>query len=377
MTQVAGNLQRKSPLDAIHTATNARMADLDGWLLPASYGNFGREYSAVRKEGAGVIDLSSRGKLLISGAEATPFLNGLITNDVKGLSPNRWMHAAFPNVQGRLQAAVRVINSPAGFLIDTESVTHDRVVQMLEKFTLAGDFKLEDLANELALVSVQGARSASLLSSLLPESESIERYGSKTFDWKGTSLTVIRATHTAEDGYDIFVDAKAAGSLWQALIDAGAVPIGFLALEVLRVEAGIPRFGVDMDETRVVLETGLDEAVSFTKGCYLGQEIIARIHFRGHVAKQLTGLIVQGGSEVHVAEKIFSTTHQEIGHVTSAVFSPVLNRQIALGYVKFDYLAPGTEVGLSSEKSKAALITELPFVKGSWYEKEESSETIT
>src|SRR5713226_6322284 len=127
------------------------------------------DYSAVRDGGAGLIDLSARGRILISGFEAVMFLNGLITNDMKTLAPNSWMPAIFPNVQGRLLAAVRIIHRDDGFLIDTESATHDKVVSLLDRFTMAGDFRLTDLTGQTASSSVQGAKAAEVVRAVLGE----------------------------------------------------------------------------------------------------------------------------------------------------------------------------------------------------------------
>ena len=139
-------------------------------------------------------------------------------------------------------------------------------------------------------------------------------------------------------------------------------------LETLRIEAGIPRFGVDMEETTVVTEANLDEAVSFTKGCYLGQEIIVRIKHRGHVAKKLTGMILGENAELKRGAKVLSADNKEIGRVTSSAFSPRLDRAIALGYLKYDYLAPGTRVKVSVDESEFECeIAELPLIRGSWY----------
>jgi folate-binding protein YgfZ len=156
--------------------------------------------------------------------------------------------------------------------------------------------------------------------------------------------------------------------LHESLTKAGAHPVGPDALETLRIEAGIPRYGIDMDETNVVTETNLDDAVSFTKGCYIGQEIIARIKYRGHVAKKLTGLIFENEVALESSTKILSPDNKEIGHVTSLTFSPRLKQTIALGYVKYDYLGPGTKVKtVSSEEEFQGTVAELPFIRGSWY----------
>jgi folate-binding protein YgfZ len=329
-----------------------------------------QEYSAVRDGGAGVIDLSSRGRLLVSGSEAVMFLNGLITNDMKTLAVNSWMPAVFPNVQGRLLAAVRIIHREDGFLIDTENATLETVAKLLQRFTLAGDFRVTDVTKETSVFSVQGGKAAEIMGDALSETvANVERQKMFTAQLENDSnVSIIRATHTAEDGFDLFVNVSNAQNLWDLLTKAGAQPVGADASETLRIEAGIPRYGVDMDETNVVTETNLDEAVSFTKGCYIGQEIIARIKYRGHVAKKLTGVILEGKVSLETNAKILASDNKEIGRVTSLAFSPRLKRTIALGYVKYDYLAPGTGVKVvSAEKELPATVAELPFIRGSWY----------
>ncbi|HEX6187482.1 MAG TPA: hypothetical protein VFZ40_05350, partial [Pyrinomonadaceae bacterium] len=242
------------------------------------------EYSAVRDGGAGLIDLSSRGRILISGSEAVMFLNGLITNDMKTLAANSWMAAAFANVQGRLLAAVRIAHREDGFLIDTESATRETVITLLDRFTLAGDFRLQDLTDETAMFSVQGRRASEIISRVFgAEAAGVERQKIVNAQLDDATVSVIRATHTAEDGFDLFVQANDRSKLGDALMASGAAPISNVTFETLRIEAGVPLYGIDMDENNVVTETNLDDAVSFTKGCYLGQEIIVRIKHRGHV----------------------------------------------------------------------------------------------
>ena len=328
------------------------------------------EYAAVRDGGTGVIDLSSRGRLLVSGSEAVMFLNGLITNDMKTLAVNSWMPAAFPNVQGRLIAAVRIIHREDGFLIETESVSVETVAKLLERFILAGDFRVKDLTSQSAMVSLQGRKAAEVMRQALGKTvANVAREQVATAQLEnGSNVNVIRATHTGEDGFDLFVDANEAEHLRISLIEAGAQPFSAEVAETLRIEAGIPRFGIDMDETRVVTETNLDDAVSFTKGCYIGQEIIARIKYRGHVAKKLTGVLLTESAAVENGAKLLSADDKEIGVITSSTVSPRLKHAIALAYVKYDYLEPGTKVkAVSAEHRYPAAIAELPFIRGSWY----------
>jgi folate-binding protein YgfZ len=368
---------RESTLLEAHRRLGASLSERDGWLLPESYGDAVAEYKAVREGGAALIDISSRGRVEVSGTEAVQFLNGLVTNDVKALAEGAWMTAAFPNAQGRLLAFVRVINRKTGFLFDMEAVTRERIFKTLERFTLAGDFRVADLTEELAALSLQGTRAAEIISATFgSEAASVARGRVITASFNNKDVDVIRATHTGEDGFDLFVKAEHAASLFEALIAAGARAVGFEALETLRVEAGLPRHGVDMDETNVVLETGLDEAVSYTKGCYIGQEIIARIHWRGHVAKRLAGLSLEEGFEVKPGAKVRTIDGKEIGRLTSVAFSPRLNKAIALAYVKYDYLSPGTQVRVvvNEEVECAATLSELPFVRGSWFDESPGAE---
>ncbi|HMG76751.1 MAG TPA: aminomethyltransferase family protein [Pyrinomonadaceae bacterium] len=328
------------------------------------------EYSAVRDGGAGVIDLTSRGRVLVSGSEAVMFLNGLITNDMKTLAVNSWMPAVFPNVQGRLIASVRIIHRDDGFLVDTESATLEIVAKLLERFTLAGDFRVKDLTSETAMLSVQGKNAAEVIRKALGETSAMVARGQVATAQleSGSHVTVIRATHTGEDGFDLFVDAKDSQTLLGLLTHAGAQPYGPDAAETLRIEAGIARFGVDMDETRVVTETNLDDAVSFTKGCYIGQEIIARIKYRGHVAKKLTGVLLEHDIALESNAKILSDDEKEIGSITSATISPRLRHTIALAYVKYDYLEPGTKVKVvAAGEEFPGTVIEFPFIRGSWY----------
>jgi folate-binding protein YgfZ len=378
MTEAAEQIALRKPvLDEVHQQLGASMTERDGWSVPASYGDVAQEYAVVREGGAGVIDLSSRGRLLVSGTEAVPFLNGLITNDMKTLAENSWMPAAFPNVQGRLIASVRVMRlkdegtvKKAGptFLIDTEPATHDRVLKTIERFTLAGDFRVKDMTSDSVMLSVQGGKAAGVVSAVLNEAADFsEPNAVRQINWQGGDatavVTVIRASHTQEDGFDLIVNNDHATRLWDALQQAGARPVGYDALEMLRIEAGVPRYGIDMDDANVVTETNLDDAVSYTKGCYIGQEIIARIKYRGHVAKKLSGLMFEGARNIDAGAIINSADGKEIGRITSVTYSPKLNRSIALAYLKYDYLTPGTKVMVAAgDHDIPGEVVDLPFV---------------
>ena len=349
-------------------------ARTDETQTSVAFGDASAQYAAVRETGAGLIDLSSRGRITVGGSEAVQFLNGLITNDMKTLAEGSWMPAVFPNAQGRLLASVRVARlkdirsenaTVPSYLIDTEAATHDALYKTLQRFTMAGDFRVNDISSETAQYTVQGKRAAEVVRPVFGSAlTNLPEHGAATITWKGVEVTVLDATHTGAKGLDLIVRAESARELWESLVNAAATPVGNDVFDVLRIEAGIPRYGVDMDDTNVVTETNLDDAVSYTKGCYIGQEIIARIKYRGHVAKKFTGLTFGDGVKVTSGDMIRSLDDKDIGRITSATFSPKLTRSIALGYVKYDYLASGTPVKVMHDgKECIANVTPLPFLR--------------
>jgi folate-binding protein YgfZ len=296
---------------------------------------FLEDYEAIRRGAAGFYR-PGHGLISVWGNEAVQFLNGLITNDVAKLEDGGQMLAAFPNAQGRLLALVRVMRRAETFLFETDSATHEKVFQNLHRFTYAGSFFAEDVSAGYSCFEIFNR----------PEERSPIAFESKF----STDHFVVK---TEEEGFR------------DRLIAGGAIEITDELYELLRIENGVPKYGLDMDESTVVLETGLDEAVSFNKGCYIGQEIIARIHFRGHVAKKLTGLILEtaelpaplnGGPGIY---ELTSPDGKNAGRLTSIVLSPGMGRIIALGYVRYDYLAEGTILKLGEIEGT---VKELPFI---------------
>jgi len=258
----------------------------------------------------------------------------MITNDVAKIEENSQMSAAFPNANGRLLAVVRVLRKDDKFLFETEDATHEKVFNNLFRFTYAGDFLVKDLSENFRFFRISNFKS---------------------------EISDALIVHT-NFGADYFVPKDSAENFKAELLNKNAVEMRGELYEVLRIENGIPLYGVDMDETTIVPEIGLENLISYNKGCYIGQEIIARIHFRGHVAKQLTGLILSEPSAVAdglIGQELKSLDGKNAGRITSATFSPKLNRFIALAYVRYDYLAEGTELKVND---LTATVKDLPFV---------------
>lgn len=286
-----------------------------------------KTYSDVQKSGGFCVQ--SRGLIAVWGKEAVPFLDGMITNDVKTLADGDEILAAFPNAQGRLLAVVRILRQGDRFLIETEFATREKVYQNLFRFTFAGDFFAEDVSDKYVCIDLFNSR------------EFPDFAGSIKF-------------RSLIDSY--FVAAERADEFRNQLVSRSAAQITDDVYETLRIERGIPRYGVDMDETTVVPELGLDGMISYNKGCYIGQEIIARIHFRGHVAKRLTGLVlsetVAAGTELKTADG------KPAGRITSITSSAALEKTIALGFVRYDNLARDTKLLAGGVE---ATVVGLPF----------------
>ena len=279
-----------------------------------------------------------RGLVAVWGGEAVQFLDGLVTNDVKALVDGGQMLAAFPNAQGRLLAVVRVAQQGERFLIETEEATRQKVFENLHRFTLAGDFFVEDLSKRYRYLTI--------------------------FDRSFVPITPPFVEFETTGATDYFFENEDFGDIRAELKNFNAVEVPDDVYETIRIESGIPLYGVDMDETTIVPELGLDGLVAYNKGCYIGQEIIARIHFRGHVAKQLTGLMAsdagRGPADFAPGTELTSMDGKNAGRITSVAFSPKFEKTIALAFVRYDYLAPGTELTLGNA---TALVATLPFIQ--------------
>jgi aminomethyltransferase len=322
--------------------------------------HFLTEYLEVRENGAGLIEFENRGLIEVSGGEAEMFLTGLITNDVKTLQENSWMNAAFPNAQGRLLAVVKVWKSGGKFYFDTEDKTYETVLKNLERFTLAGDFKVADLSKDFVCLSVQGKNFPALEFNLPDEKQIIET------EFEGEKLIILNNADIGEKGFYFYVSKDAAEKFKTKMHELGIKSVSDQAFEVLRIESGLPIYGIDMDDSTVVPEVNLHELINYNKGCYIGQEVIARIHFRGHVAKQLTGVIFENVSEPLasagglIGAEIKTLDDKNAGKITSVIYSPKLEKQIALAYVRYAYLEEGTELTINDSITK---VKNLPFLK--------------
>jgi folate-binding protein YgfZ len=364
-------------LHEFHHSLNAQFSELNGAEIVVNYGGVPAEHAALR-ESAGVLDLSFRSRLCLTGADRTRFLHGQVTNDINRLRAGEGCYAAITTAKGKMESDLNIYALQDELLLDFEPGLTQKISQRLEKFLVSDDVQVVDVAPLYGLLSVQGPKAGEVLKAvgIFPELPAKEFQSVKISDSTlGEIYLVNRTLQPGSAGippasFDLFVPTDSLGAVADKLIAAakslGGRACGWEALEIARIEAGIPRFGADMDESNIPLECGIEaRAVSYKKGCYIGQEVINRIHSIGHVNKELRGLRLTDDlkNPPVKGDKLFHDG-KEVGYVTSAAKSPALNTSIALGYVRREANASGIELALHTNGGESkAVVAELPFSK--------------
>jgi len=360
----------KLPLHDTHLSLGANFTQKGQWLLPGDYGDTLMEYEAVRNS-AGISDLSHRGKLRLSGRDHLKFLQGMLTNDVIKLEPDKGMYAALLTVKGRMVSDMRVYKEGDSVLLDLEPGLNTKVSELFKKYRLSYKADIDDLTEDLGLFSLSGPNAKELLFRVLGiPPKDMEEHEHFRADVNTHGVTVVKVKRTPLGGYDLYMPRESVSSLWGILVSGGQefglTPVGFGALNTLRVEAGIPLYGVDMDERNIPVEAGLWNALNFEKGCYVGQEVVARIKWRGHVNWHLMGFVIEGDVVPLPGDEIF-LEERKIGRVTSGVFSVALDKPVALGYIRREFKEPGTKVRVKSgehnvrDTQEYAIVSDIPF----------------
>lgn len=342
---------------------------------PRSYGDPAAEYLAVR-ETVGICERSDQARLRMWGKDPVRMLHGLITNDLAGAPPGHAVYAAMLTPKGRMIAELRAfaLARPGGMevLIDLPREALAGTVAHLRKFVPPMFARWEEVTDRIGLIGVYGPQAGSLLARVasagiraMSEDEFVE------LEIAGAPVVAISTRYAGgEEGYDLSVDVAALPSVWEGLLkrgaDLGVRPVGQAVLETLRIEAGRPRYGQELTEETIPTEAfesaGLmARAISFTKGCYTGQEVIVRIAHRGHVNRQLRGLRLGAAPLPSTRTPLFQTeASKEVGWTTSATVSPLLRETIAMGYLRREFV-PGDRLRLGAPDGPEVQITGLPF----------------
>jgi folate-binding protein YgfZ len=349
-----------SELDIVAPA-GAQAAPVAEGALPARFTELSSEWAAVRKR-CGLLDARFRGLLRVTGADRVSFLQGMLTNDVAKLAGGAGTYAALLTQQGRVVSDLRVYALSDELWLDVPAGRADAVRVALERLIVADEVEFATDDTWTPLVVIEGPHAARVLLGVAGESlDGAPLFTHRALHVDGTQLRAATVSHSGENGYLLYGPSRVVSTLWERCQAAGAEPVGMEALDVLRVEAGIPWYGRDMDESMLISEVGIESAISFTKGCYLGQEVVERVAARGQVHRKLTGLLC-AGAQVPPPDAKLMADGKEAGRITSAVWSPARESVIALAYVRREYWEAGTELRVtSSAVETTARVVTVPF----------------
>jgi tRNA-modifying protein YgfZ len=309
------------------------------------------QYNAAHHSAA-LMDRSSQGTIALTGADRAAFLHALLTNDIALLAKGRGVYAAYLTPQGRMISDMRVIETGSRMLLNVERDVAAPLADRFERLIFSEDVQAKDVTDELAGIGVHGPSAARMIQHAT--AASVADLANQYDNITSGSMSIVREDRLGVPGYDVYVPKADAGAIRSRLIEAGAVETSAETEETLRIEAGRPRFGVDMNTDTIPLEAGLeDRAISFTKGCYVGQEVIIRVMHRGHgrVARRLVSLVLPDGAVPARGDTIRSGDHS-VGEITSATASPKLGAALALGYVQRQFAAPGTELTVNGSQAR-------------------------
>jgi folate-binding protein YgfZ len=318
------------------TLPGANPTEHTGVTAVTDFGDTRAEFQSLLS-GCGLYDLSWRAKIAVTGSDRVRWLNGMVTNNVRDLAPGHGVYAFLLNAQGRIQADLYAFQRGDSLLVDTERAQRDKILQLFDHYIIADDVEFSDVSDKLTAVGLTGPEARKVLERAGIGAPDLAHLQFADVTWQQKNITLLRSGEEARESWQVWVAPEHTGELWDALRKAGARPTGTAALNLFRISRGIPQFGEDIRERDLPQETGQIRALNFTKGCYLGQEIVERIRSRGAVHRQFTAFSVEGtlpepGAKILTGEK----EEKEVGEITSSAILPLPggDRTVALGYLR-------------------------------------------
>lgn len=334
-----------------------RLENYRGAATPASFGNPAGELRALL-EGCGLYDLSWQAKFVLTGEDRVRWLNGMVTNNVRDLAVGGGVYCFVLTAQGRIVADLVAYNRGDYLLVTSDRAQAPAISEIFDRFIIMDDVEVADISDKLSAVGLAGPQAAHILTAAAPDLPSLAEGQVADLVWRNIGITVARGAHPNFEGYEIWFAADQAPTVWDALAHAGATPVGSEALEWYRIARGIPRFGIDLTARDLPQETEQKHALSFTKGCYIGQEIVERIRARAILHRTFTGFVLEGeppqtGTKITGGDK-------NVGEVTSSACIPFPGgeRTVALGYLRREFAASGTAVQIGGQP---AIVQSIPF----------------
>ena len=324
----------------------------------------GADFGIVRAEfeallsGCGIHDLTARAKIALTGGDRIRWLNGMVTNNVRDLAPGHGIYAFLLNPQGHILGDLYAYNRGDSLVIDTDQSQSQKLLATFDHYIIMDDVEVTNASDKLTAIGIAGSTVRDLLRQAGLEIQELEPLQFVDVIWQQVAVTVVRGDNASVESYELWLAPEQVPLLRDALTKVGATPVGTTALELLRIASGVPRYGQDIRERDLPQETEQQRALHFSKGCYIGQEIVERIRSRGSVHRKFTGFEVQG--PLPAAGTKIQTEGRDIGEVTSVASLPVADgeRSVALGYIRREVAIPGKQFQLGNTGLSVAA---LPF----------------
>ena len=374
-------LSLETPLATAERAEGAEFSEYFGMRLPAQFRDPLAEYRSAR-ECAALMDTNFRAVFVLSGPDRARYLNAVTSGNIRDLAPGESARGLLLNAQGHMLAELLTLVLEDRLLVLSHAFARQRTFETLDKFIIMDDATLTDETSQTGTLAIEGPQAPEILREVtgidlgqLPA----DTHAATRMQVAGVAIPcrILIRSEFGFPGAELLLPREALEPAWQTLGAAararGGSPIGYRAINMLRLEAGIPWFGADFDEHQIPQEAGIESThISFTKGCYTGQEIVERVRSRGHVNRRLAGLVFSSAEAPKPGTAILAATGSadgtvpvepiEAGHVTSAAFSPSLEKAIGMAYLRREYLAPGTKLLYESDRAKvSAEVIELPL----------------
>jgi len=337
-------------------------ADYRGATTAARFADPQLELAALRG-GCGVYDLGFRARISLTGGDRMRWLNGMVTNNIRDLALGRGVYAFLLNPQGRILGDMFVYNAGEALVVETARSQVEKIIATFDHYIIMDDVEVTDIGDKQTTLGLAGPKSRAVLNAAgieVPELQPLQMITPHcNCDCGCVECTVVRGEDAQHESYEIWLAPQDAYKTWQALLAAGATPVGSEVLEMQRIASGVPLYGVDIRERDLPQETEQMRALNFNKGCYVGQEIVERIRSRGNVHRKFTGLLVEGAAAIVAGAKIISN-EKEVGEVTSVatLATPSGERTVALGYIRREVGVPGRAVTIGTAK---ATVIQLPL----------------
>jgi folate-binding protein YgfZ len=320
-----------------------------------------REEFAAAQTGCAIYDAGFRSVLLLEGADRTRWLNGMVTNNIRDLAAGHGVYAFLLNAQGRILGDMQVFNMGDKLEVVTDRSQVEKIIATFDHFIIMDDVDVKNIGEEWTTLGLTGPRSREVLLAAgieVPELQPLQFSKPQcNCECDCLSCTVVRLEDAPHETYEIWLSPNDVHKTWQALIAAGAVPLGSEALEMLRIAAGVPLYGVDIRDRDLPQETEQMRALNFNKGCYVGQEIVERIRSRGNVHRRFSGFLFESVVNIGAGEKI-TAGEKEVGEITSVAALPFASGEqtLALGYIRREAGLPGREVTIGGARATVAAL---------------------